>query len=121
MTSSQNASYLRGKTKEEAFRIGYEIAETVTAMNPAPIKLKFEKVYLPCVLMAKKRYVGYKYETVDATEAGFDAKGIETVRRDGVLAQRKMTENCLKYNPALTHYTESTDDARLGFSSAHRI
>lgn len=66
-------------------------------MNPAPIKLKFEKVYLPCVLMAKKRYVGYKYETIDATEAGFDAKGIETVRRDGVLAQRKMTENCLKY------------------------
>lgn len=47
--------------------------------------------------MAKKRYVGFKYETVDAAEPGFDAKGIETVRRDGVLAQRKMTENCLKY------------------------
>jgi len=90
-------SYLRGKTKEEAFRIGHEIADTVTAMNPAPIKLKFEKVYLPSVLMAKKRYVGFKYETPDATEPGFDAKGIETVRRDGVLAQRKMTETCLKY------------------------
>ncbi|KAH6917376.1 hypothetical protein BKA70DRAFT_332306 [Coprinopsis sp. MPI-PUGE-AT-0042] len=88
--------YLRGRTKEEAFRIGYEIADTVTAMNPTPIKLKFEKVYLPCVLMAKKRYVGFKYETIDATEPGFDAKGIETVRRDGVMAQRKMTENCLK-------------------------
>ena len=36
--------YLHGKTKEQAFQIGYNIAETITAMNPAPIKLKFEKV-----------------------------------------------------------------------------
>ena len=36
--------YLRGKTKEQAFRIGYEMADIITAMNPAPIKLKFEKV-----------------------------------------------------------------------------
>jgi DNA polymerase zeta len=27
----------------------------------------------------------------------FDAKGIETVRRDGCAAQAKMTEQCLKY------------------------
>ena len=81
-------------------------------MNPAPVKLKFEKVsfghsagcdrihllqvYLPCVLMAKKRYVGFKYEAPDEKEPGFDAKGIETVRRDGVPAQQKMTETCLK-------------------------
>ncbi|CAA7265792.1 unnamed protein product [Cyclocybe aegerita] len=88
--------YLPGRTKEQAFSIGNEIAETITAMNPAPVKLKFEKVYLPCVLMAKKRYVGFKFESVDDTEPAFDAKGIETVRRDGVLAQRKMVENCLK-------------------------
>ncbi|KAF9455997.1 hypothetical protein BDZ94DRAFT_1276753 [Collybia nuda] len=88
--------YLRGKTKEQAFRIGNDIADTITAQNPSPVKLKFEKVYLPCVLIAKKRYVGFKYERVDDREPVFDAKGIETVRRDGVLAQRKMTENCLK-------------------------
>jgi hypothetical protein len=35
---------LPGKTKEQAFSIGYEIAEAITAMNPAPVKLKFEKV-----------------------------------------------------------------------------
>ncbi|KIJ68443.1 hypothetical protein HYDPIDRAFT_124966 [Hydnomerulius pinastri MD-312] len=88
--------YLKGKTKEQAFRIGYDIADTITAMNPPPVKLKFEKVYLPCVLMAKKRYVGFKYETPDETTPTFDAKGIETVRRDGVPAQSKMTETCLK-------------------------
>ncbi|KAI0047841.1 hypothetical protein FA95DRAFT_1492015 [Auriscalpium vulgare] len=88
--------YLLGKTKEQAFRIGHDIADTVTKLNPAPVKLKFEKVYLPCVLMAKKRYVGFKYENPDDTEPVFDAKGIETVRRDGVPAQQKMTETALK-------------------------
>lgn len=48
------------------------------------------------MLLAKKRYVGFKYETPDEIEPVFDAKGIETVRRDGVLAQRKMTETCIK-------------------------
>ena len=37
-------SYLPGKTKEQAFAIGNEIAAAITAQNPAPIKLKFEKV-----------------------------------------------------------------------------
>ncbi|KAI0365248.1 hypothetical protein BV20DRAFT_1039013 [Pilatotrama ljubarskyi] len=88
--------YLPGKTKEQAFRIGQDMADTITQMNPAPVKLKFEKVYLPCVLMAKKRYVGFKFENPDDKEPVFDAKGIETVRRDGIPAQQKMTETCLK-------------------------
>jgi len=37
--------YLPGKTREEAFDIGEDIAETITRMNPRPIKLKFEKVF----------------------------------------------------------------------------
>ncbi|KAI0689616.1 hypothetical protein BC835DRAFT_1368378 [Cytidiella melzeri] len=88
--------YLKGKTKDQAFRIGQDIADNITAKNPAPIKLKFEKVYLPCVLLAKKRYVGFKFENPDDKHPVFDAKGIETVRRDGVPAQQKMTEICLK-------------------------
>lgn len=46
--------------------------------------------------MAKKRYVGFKYESPLDLDPVFDAKGIETVRRDGVPAQQKMTEACLK-------------------------
>ncbi|PLW35952.1 hypothetical protein PCASD_12701 [Puccinia coronata f. sp. avenae] len=88
--------YLPGKTKEEAFRIGNEMADAVTKKNPAPVKLKFEKVYLPCVLMAKKRYVGAKYENLSDTEPVFDAKGIELVRRDGIPALQKIQETCLK-------------------------
>lgn len=87
---------LPGRSKEEAFRIGQEIADAVTAANPKPVKLKFEKVYLPCVLQTKKRYVGYMYETLDQKEPVFDAKGIETVRRDSCPAAVKILEKSLK-------------------------
>ncbi|KAL4884721.1 hypothetical protein BJY04DRAFT_233026 [Aspergillus karnatakaensis] len=88
--------YLKGRTRDEAFDIGEEIARAVTDMNPHPIKLKFEKVYHPCVLLAKKRYVGFKYEHRDQKEPEFDAKGIETVRRDGTPAEQKIEEKALK-------------------------
>jgi DNA polymerase zeta len=88
--------YLKGRTKDQAFDIGEEIAKTVTNMSPRPVKLKFEKVYLPCVLLAKKRYVGFKYESRNQTEPDFDAKGIETVRRDGTPAEQKIEEKALK-------------------------
>ncbi|OHE95822.1 DNA polymerase family B [Colletotrichum orchidophilum] len=88
--------YLKGRTKDQAFDIGNEIAKAITDMNPRPIKLKFEKVYHPCVLLAKKRYVGYKYESKDQVKPEFDAKGIETVRRDGTPAEQKIEEKALK-------------------------
>ncbi|XP_019740532.1 DNA polymerase zeta catalytic subunit isoform X2 [Hippocampus comes] len=87
---------LKGATKEQAFKIGEEIAEAVTATNPKPVKLKFEKVYLPCVLQTKKRYVGYMYESLGQKEPVFDAKGIETVRRDGCPAVSKILERSVK-------------------------
>lgn len=36
----------------------------------------------PCVLISKKRYVGMSYENFKQAVGKFDAKGIETVRRD---------------------------------------
>lgn len=88
--------YLPGKYKEEAFKIGKEMAEYITSKNPNPITLKFEKVYHPSILMAKKRYVGYSYESSDQEEPKFDAKGIETVRRDGHPAQQYIVEKSLR-------------------------
>jgi DNA polymerase zeta len=88
--------HLKGRTKDQAFAIGKEIAEAITKANPRPIKLKFEKVYHPCVLLAKKRYVGFKYESRNQKEPVFDAKGIETVRRDGTPAEQKIEEKALK-------------------------
>lgn len=53
-------------------------------------------MYHPCVLLAKKRYVGFKYEKRTDKLPVFDAKGIETVRRDGTSAQQKIEEAALK-------------------------
>ncbi|PRD33108.1 UNVERIFIED_CONTAM: Rev3l [Trichonephila clavipes] len=36
--------YLPNRSLEEAFKLGYEIAEAVTRTNPEPVKLKFEKM-----------------------------------------------------------------------------
>ena len=88
--------HLPGRSRAEAFRIGKEISRRVTEMNPSPIKLQFEKVYHPCLLVSKKRYVGMKYEHPNQTEPIYDAKGIETVRRDSCPAVQKIEEKCLR-------------------------
>ncbi|XP_044259688.1 DNA polymerase zeta catalytic subunit [Tribolium madens] len=85
-----------GKSREDAFEIGKKIADAVTNSNPDPVKLKLEKIYHPCILQTKKRYVGYMYESPDQTEPIYLAKGIETVRRDGCPAVSKMLEKCLR-------------------------
>lgn len=85
-----------GRSREQAFEIGEQIAKAVTGDNPSPIKLKLEKVYQPCILQTKKRYVGYMYETVDQKDPVYEAKGIETVRRDGCPAAAKILEKTLK-------------------------
>lgn len=72
-----------GKTLEQAFELGDIIAKSITKKNPYPMELKFEKIYHPCVTLAKKRYCGYKLEKIDEKPV-LDAKGIETIRRDSV-------------------------------------
>lgn len=71
--------YFPGKTRDEAFILGHEIADTITKLNPAPMKLKFEKVFHPAILLAKKRYVGFKFENQSDKEPVFEAKGIKIV------------------------------------------
>ncbi|KAL7687193.1 putative DNA-directed DNA polymerase, family B, ribonuclease H-like superfamily [Plasmopara halstedii] len=73
---------LKGRSKQDAFRIGQEIADAVTASNPRPVTLKLEKVYMGCILVSKKRYVGNKFESATQEVGIIESKGIETVRRD---------------------------------------
>lgn len=87
---------LKGRTVKDAFQIGQEIVSAVNEMNPNPVALKMEKVYHPCFLLTKKRYVGYSYESPNQVEPLFDAKGIETVRRDTCGAVAKTMEQSLR-------------------------
>ena len=68
---------LPAATKEEAFKVGAKIAEEVSKMHPSPVKLKFEKVYMPCALMTKKRYVGHKFESPSQQCPEWEAKGLQ--------------------------------------------
>ena len=85
-----------GKTIQEAFIIGQKIAEKVTEMNPQPIKLQFEKVYCPLVLVSKKHYAGYKYDDPDPAKKTLDAKGLELIRRDTCELVSKLSEKVMR-------------------------
>jgi len=79
----------------EAMKLGKEAAEYVSSQFPKPIKLEFEKIYFPYLLMNKKRYAGVLYTKPDKYDK-LDAKGIETVRRDNCLMVRDMIGVCLE-------------------------
>lgn len=82
--------------RNTAFKRAYEMVDVITDANPDPIKMKFEKIYQPCVLQTKKRYCGFKYESPDQAKPEFEAKGIETVRRDCCPAAARMLEMALR-------------------------
>ena len=66
-------------TVARAEEIGREMGEYVDAHFLRPVELEFEKVYLPFLLLKKKRYCGKKYEE---GHVKIDMKGLECVRRD---------------------------------------
>ncbi|CEL92814.1 unnamed protein product [Vitrella brassicaformis CCMP3155] len=86
---------VEGRSREDAFVIGREIAREVSEQNPRPMELKMEKVYQPCCLVSKKRYVGYAYDTPTSAPR-LDAKGIENVRRDQCPVASRALEQCLR-------------------------
>jgi DNA polymerase delta subunit 1 len=69
------------KDVKEAMKVGEEASAMVTKTFLSPIKLEFEKVYCPLLLITKKRYAGLKYLDPNVPPK-MDATGVETVRRD---------------------------------------
>ncbi|KAJ1306779.1 hypothetical protein OPQ81_007765 [Rhizoctonia solani] len=80
---------------ESTMALGAEAAELITAKFIKPIKLEFEKVYFPYLLINKKRYAGL-YWTNPKKYDKMDAKGIETVRRDNCRLVQTVIETCLR-------------------------
>jgi DNA polymerase zeta len=73
-----------------------EFARVCNAMLPNPMELELEKIFLPCILATKKRYVGMAFESSKQTEGNFDAKGIESVRRDTCALVQTAMEQSLR-------------------------
>ncbi|CAG8460463.1 9538_t:CDS:10 [Cetraspora pellucida] len=80
---------------DDTMKLGQEAAEYVTGKFLRPIKLEFEKVYFPYLLINKKRYAGL-YWTNPQKWDKLDTKGIETVRRDNCLLVQNVIETCLR-------------------------
>lgn len=59
-----------------AMALGAEAAAFVTKRFITPIKLEFEKVYFPYLLISKKRYAGLYWTKPDKYDK-MDTKGIE--------------------------------------------
>ncbi|KAL4466727.1 hypothetical protein ABPG74_010324 [Tetrahymena malaccensis] len=84
-------------TIEEAMKYGKEAADLISKkLFINPIKLEFEKVYYPYLLISKKRYAGCFYTRPDKYDK-IDTKGMENVRRDNCQFIREMMNTCLKY------------------------
>ncbi|XP_027357174.1 DNA polymerase delta catalytic subunit isoform X4 [Abrus precatorius] len=79
---------------EEAMNLGREAAEYISRTFTKPIKLEFEKVYYPYLLISKKRYAGLFWTKPDNFDK-MDTKGIETVRRDNCLLVKNLVNDCL--------------------------
>ena len=74
--------------------LGREAAAHVTKRFIRPIKLEFEKVYFPYLLLNKKRYAGLLWTNPDNYDK-IDMKGIESVRRDNCELVRETINTCL--------------------------
>ncbi|SGZ50912.1 CIC11C00000003469 [Sungouiella intermedia] len=77
---------------ETCMKLGEEAADFVSTKFKNPIKLEFEKVYFPYLLINKKRYAGLYWTRPEKFDK-MDTKGIETVRRDNCrLVQNVITK-----------------------------
>ncbi|XP_059624479.1 DNA polymerase delta catalytic subunit isoform X2 [Cornus florida] len=81
-------------TVDAAMNLGREAAEYISGTFIKPIKLEFEKVYYPYLLISKKRYAGLLWTNPDKYDK-MDTKGIETVRRDNCLLVKNLVNECL--------------------------
>jgi len=83
------------KELAEAMKLGEEAAGYVSSKFIKPIKLEFEKVYFPYLLINKKRYAGLYWTNPNKYDK-MDTKGIETVRRDNCRLVQNVIETVLR-------------------------
>lgn len=83
------------KDLAEAMKLGQEAADYVSSKFIKPIKLEFEKVYFPYLLINKKRYAGLYWTNPNKWDK-MDTKGIETVRRDNCRLVQTVIETSLR-------------------------
>ena len=80
---------------KKAFVLGAEAEVFVNARFASPLRIEFEKIYFPYLLINKKRYAGMFWTDAKCADK-MDAKGIELVRRDNCALVRKVLKVTLE-------------------------
>ncbi|KAL3841404.1 hypothetical protein ACJMK2_019556 [Sinanodonta woodiana] len=101
---------------QETMKLGQEAAAYISSKFVDPIKLEFEKVYFPYLLINKKRYAGLYWTNPNKYDK-MDCKGIETVRRDNCRLVANLINTCLQLllidrdpNGAVEHAKQTISD-----------
>lgn len=116
-TDSVFISITGGVDFETAQKIGKELARIITAGLPEPMELVFEAFAKRLLVVAKKHYAMYRFESAD--KGVIKAKGIETVRRDWCNLTASTLTRCLELilidgdtNLALEHARNALNDVK---------
>jgi len=80
----------------DAMKLGKESSDFVSTHFKKPIKIEFEKIYFPYLLMKKKRYAGVIWTKLDKYDK-IDTKGIENVRRDNCGLVKELIDTVSDY------------------------
>ncbi|CAL6037964.1 DNA_polymerase [Hexamita inflata] len=98
--------YSKIELLQSANNLGKQILQYINSAIPPPMRLKLERIYMPALLVTKKRYVGQSFnpDTIDKLNKNvfdkipryIDAKGIESIRRDVPELTRQCVQNGLK-------------------------
>lgn len=86
---------MEGKSVAQAMVTAKSLAVGISRRFPEPVRLEFEKVYKPYLLLSKKKYVGAMYSNDPDRPEKMDAKGIEMVRRDCSPFVSRVIRECL--------------------------
>lgn len=84
--------------RKEVWDLGHQAADSANEeLFSDPIKLAFEKIFHPYLLLTKKNYAGLHYEETWEKPDKINSKGIETVRRDKAFLVRETVKQCLEF------------------------
>ncbi|VBB31786.1 unnamed protein product [Acanthocheilonema viteae] len=104
------------KDVKAAMELGLHAATEVSKKFTPPIKLEFEKVYSPFLLINKKRYAGL-YFTCPEKHDKIDCKGLETVRRDNCPLVSKVLSTCLEKMLLESDATSALEHAKKAYAA----
>eukprot|EP01129_Flabellula_baltica_P001427 TRINITY_DN1131_c0_g2_i2.p1 TRINITY_DN1131_c0_g2~~TRINITY_DN1131_c0_g2_i2.p1 ORF type:complete len:1050 (+),score=220.95 TRINITY_DN1131_c0_g2_i2:342-3491(+) len=93
----------------DAVKMGKEAGELASQAFLSPVRVEFEKVYHPFLIVSKQRYAGMVF-TSETTKGYIEMKGIQTARRDTSDLVRYTITTCLEI--LLRPNTESKENIK---------